>query len=184
MLHPSTSAVVMIDAPGSTQVVAPSLSALSTLVEAAQLLNIPVIVAGYLTTAAPGVLALVRSTHNLGTLISFDPAAGPWPAAPIAQAIAATGRNQLIVSGFWLEEAVTMLVLKSLAVGLDAYVAIDAIAAINSDHSLAAHARLTQAGAVPTTSDQIAREWAALTDDDQVRSALLALVNRLPRNSP
>jgi Isochorismatase family len=184
MLHPLTCTLVMIDTSASSLDITSLIPAMEMMAEAAGILTVPVVTAGYLTTTQTGVIASIRSGQNSGPVLSFDPAVTPWPSTPIGQGIAATGRNQLIVSGVWLEEAITFLALTSLSVGLDTYVAIDAIAAFNPDHSYAAHARLTQAGAVPTSSAQIVREWAALTDDVHNRSTLLALANRHSRNSP
>jgi nicotinamidase-related amidase len=103
----------------------------------------------------------------------FDPTPADWPSSPLGAALAATGRNQVVVLGVWLEEAVTWLALNCLSVGLDTYVPVDATPAIDAANEPAARARLTQAGAVPTSTAQIIREWAALHVNSRTASAIL-----------
>jgi Isochorismatase family len=184
MLLPSTSALVVLDAPVDPRDRTTALSAMAVVLEATRLIQAPILAARYPTPIGPGMLAPLAATLNPQTPLQFDPAAGPWPATAAARALAATGRNQLIVSGFWLEEAITLLALRSLSMGLDTYLAIDATAALDPTHAPMAHARLKQAGAVPTTSAQIVREWAALTSDVRVRADLLTLAASRQNNSP
>jgi hypothetical protein len=177
MLHPSSSVLVVVDAPALLpNVVSLSIGALKTLVDAADLLGVPTISVRYPDTAIPGQIATAGAVSRRVKDIPFDPAAPDWLATQLGTAIAKTGRSQMIVSGLWLEEAITLLVLRGLAFGIDTYVSIDAAIAINPEFALAAHARLTQAGAVPTTTEQILREWAALNADQDIQAKILAML--------
>jgi hypothetical protein len=93
------------------------------------------------------------------------------PRPPVAN----FNRTSLIVAGYWLEEAITFLALRALAHSYRVYVVLDAIAAEDADMADTARQRLVFSGAVPTTSHQIVREWAATTSDPTCRRALWAL---------
>lgn len=178
MLHPSSSVLVIVDAPALTRNVAStSMAALKTLIDAADLLGIPTVSVRYPDTGIPGHIAIAGTVSKSAADIPFDPAASDWPATQLGKAIAKTGRGQMIVSGFWLEEAVTLLILRGLSIGVDTYLSIDATAAINPECVPAALARLTQAGTVPTTTQQILREWAALNADQNVQAKVLAILS-------
>jgi Isochorismatase family len=185
MMHPSTSVLALIDAPVTYLCdAAPSLKNLKMLVDAAVILRVPIFMVRYPDTADVGLLATTYANWSTYPHVVFDPAAVKWQDTKLAQAIAKTERTQLIVSGLWLEEAITLLVLKSLAIGLDTFVPVDATAAINENDGNPAHARLTQAGCVPTTSAQILREWAALSGDAAMQSSIGLLLHQNSANSP
>jgi hypothetical protein len=178
MLHPSSSVLVIVDAPAINPNVATSpMARLKALVDAADMICIPIVLAHYPNTPVPGQIATASTIRRFDVVVPFDPAALDWPATQLGKAIAKAGRNQMIVSGFWLEEAITLLALRGLSIGVDTYVSIDATTAINPEFALAAHARLTQAGAVPTTTEQILREWTALSADASVQARILALLS-------
>jgi nicotinamidase-related amidase len=101
---------------------------------------------------------------------------GPsWSHSGLADALAADGRASLILCGFWLETAVTFVALPALAGGFDVFVLMDAAPARGQDaHGPALH-RLVQAGAVPTTTQQLVVEWIEASADTGQRSALARL---------
>ena len=175
MLISSTSAVLLVDAPPSQGVSlsAHVVSSSRRMLDAASLAAVPTIISLYPAAPPPGVIA--KSVHLNGQALTFpfDPAPEDWPSSPLGAALAASGRNQVVVLGVWLEEAVTWLALNCLSVGLDTYIAADATPAIDAGNAPAARARLTQAGAVPTTTEQIIREWAALHVNARTASAIL-----------
>lgn len=177
MLHPQSSVLVVVDAataiPSTTP---PSIPSLKTLLVAADLLGIPTIATRYPATSAPEHLGKPGSVGAPILNIPFDPAPSDWAATNLGRAIAQTERNQMIVSGFWLEEAITMLCLKGLSIGVDTYVPVDAAPAITPKFARTAHARLTQAGAVPTTTEQILREWSALSADGNAQSKIIGML--------
>lgn len=175
MLVSSTSAVLLVDAPPLRAInLSPHLvSSSRRMFHAASLATVPTIVGLYPTATPPGVIAMSINLDGDVPAYPFDPTPADWPSSPLGAALAATGRNQVVVLGLWLEEAVTWLALNCLSVGLDTYVPTDATPAFDAATEPAARARLTQAGAVPTTTAQIIREWAALHANAGTASAIL-----------
>lgn len=180
MLIASTSAVLLVDAPPSQGInLSPHLvSSSRRMLDAASLATVPTIVALYPTATPPGVIAMSVNLDGDARAFPFDPSPADWPSSPLGAALAATGRNQVVVLGLWLEEAVTWLALNCLSVGLDTYVPTDATPVIDAANEPAARARLTQAGAVPTSTEQIIREWAALHVNAGTASAILGTLPR------
>ena len=175
MLIASTSAVLLVDAPPSQSVSlsAHLVSSSRRMLDAASLADVPTIVGLYPAADQPGVIAMSLNLDDTAPTFAFDPTPEDWPSSALGAALAATGRNQVVVLGVWLEEAVTWLALNCLSVGLDTYVPADATPAFDAANESAARARLTQAGAVPTTTAQIIREWAALHVNADTANAIL-----------
>lgn len=154
------------------------------LIDVAHALHIPTI-AGRFPADATETNYLADTFPNAPkNALSFHPKPENWAATDLGQAIAIEGRNQIVVAGFWLEEAVTLLALNCLAVGYDTYVAGDATPTTDPGLEIAARARLAQAGAVPTSTDQVIREWAALHDDPVHAIKLIADLPQREQNSP
>lgn len=175
MLIARTSAVLLVDAPPlqSLSLSAQVVSTCRRMVDAASLATVPMIVGLYPTATPPGLIAMSLNLEGDTLTFPLDPSPVGWPSSPLGASLAATGRNQVVVLGVWLEEAVTWLALNCLSVGLDTYVPTDATPAIDADNEPAARARLTQAGAVPISTAQIIREWAALHVNARTASAIL-----------
>ncbi len=184
MLDPRKSLLVVMDAPATSARSWPTqFTAHQILTDAAALLAVPRFATRYPDTKVSGLIATAWPAWISTDEKYFDPVASNWATTPLGRAIALTGRSQVILCGFWLEEAITMLALKCLAFGIDIYIPVDATAAINPIYASAAHARLTQAGAVPTTSEQVLREWGALSGDVLIHAKLLALLDGIPTRS-
>lgn len=88
-------------------------------------------------------------------------------------AIASTERPSIVIAGFWLEEAVTFGVLSALGEGYDTYAVFDVTPALDTPTANVAQQRLIHAGAVPTITGQVIREWAAHIPNAQQRLAIL-----------
>lgn len=178
VLDPKSSVVLVIEststhARADGQAAAPQ----QRVVDAAAIVAAPVLVARH-PDASPGPSAGKRLAY-MSDPPSFvlDAVTPNWSTTSLGVAVAATGRNQLIVAGQWLEDAVTLIVLRSLSVGYDTYVPLDATPAHDPALAAIAHTRLVQAGVVPTSSAQIVREWAALSEARDTSDALLALLS-------
>jgi Isochorismatase family len=185
MMHPSNSVLTLIDSPATEFCdVLQSLKSLKLLHDAATILRVPIFAVRYPDTSDIGIIAAAYPNWSTHKKIAFDPAIFKWQNTQLAQAIVTTTRTQVVIAGFWLEEAVTLLALRSLAIGLDTCVPVDAAAAINENDANTAHCRLTQAGSVPTTSGQILREWAALCGDATMQSHIGHLLRENSANSP
>lgn len=180
MMLPSTSMLVIVDSPAIAYADDVTiLSALKVLFDAAALFNVPSFVVRYSDRPAAGLINAICVSEAPAKNFQFEPTAAVWRTTILGKAIADTNRKQLIVSGLWLEEAVTLLALKSLATGLDTFIPIDATAAVKPTHAITAQARLTQAGAVPTSCEQVLREWAALSGDSHLHGSVDLLLSQL-----
>lgn len=93
-----------------------------------------------------------------------------------AAAVTATGRRKLVIAGVSTEGCVLQTVLGALRLDYDVYVVADASASVTVETHNTAMARMTQAGAVPTT-------WFSLTGEMTVdhRSSLGPLNQQLMR---
>ncbi|MFM9940281.1 MAG: isochorismatase family protein [Hyphomicrobiaceae bacterium] len=185
MLIPSSSALVLIE-PAETQAshVSFDFACLSQrIIAVAALAGVPVLHAVYSPSMRGQPSVSQHSKVDGAHRIQFEPEPKAWATSTLGTVLAASGRNQVVVIGHWLEEAITLLVLNCLSTGLDAYVPSDLTPAITSANELAARARLNQAGAVPTSSEQIIREWAALHHDEKIAQPLLDLLTSIPSHS-
>lgn len=154
------------------------------LFDGAKILNVPTIFGRFPADADGSELFSHSISNSSMSSLPFHPKPEAWAATEFGQAIAATSRNQVIIAGFWLEEAVTLLALNCLAVGYDTYLAGDATPAVDGALEAAARARLAQAGVVPTSIDQVIREWAALHDDPAHAGKLIAGLPQRAQSSP
>jgi len=100
----------------------------------------------------------------------------PWAESPLGIALAKTGRNSLLICGYWLDECITFTALNALGEGYDIFLLTDASPPLDNKKRHMAILRLVQAGIVPTTTRQALREWAAEIADTQQRDELLALI--------
>ena len=85
-------------------------------------------------------------------------AVSPWDAPGYAEAIARTGRRQLVMAGVTTEQCVALGAIRARAAGYDVYVVVDASASLDARAEQAAIARLAQAGVVTTTWSPLAAE--------------------------
>lgn len=153
------------------------------LIDVANIMQAPVLIGCFPGEAETDCLAEAFPNFPR-TGLPFHPKPETWAATEFGQAIAAASRNQVVIAGFWLEEAVTLLALNCLAVGYDTYLARDATPAVDAALEPTARARLAQAGVVPTSIDQVIREWAALHDDPSHAVKLIAGLPQRAQSSP
>ena len=87
-----------------------------------------------------------------------------WDTAAFRDAIKATGKKNILLSGLWTEVCITWPTLNMLAAGYNIYVVEDACAGTSPAAHDAALARMTQAGAVRMTTVatvlEFQRDWA------------------------
>lgn len=84
---------------------------------------------------------------------------GAWEAPGYADAVRASGRKQLILSGITTEQCVTFTARSALAEGYQVYVVLDASASLDERSETAAVARLTAMGAIVTTWSPLAASF-------------------------
>lgn len=81
-------------------------------------------------------------------------------------------REIVLVCGAYLEEQISLAAHFLLITGYPIFLLRDLIAAKSGQHSYVHYLRLTQSGAVATTSQQLIYEWAA-SETDPIRRAML-----------
>ena len=185
MLIPDNCAVVLVDAATSSSsrtALEMIVSRVQRLIEVANIIHVPIVLAHYPTSAAHGILSARITLPAPPQSFPLLPKHEAWSSTDLGKAIAATCRNQVVIAGFWLEEAVTLLTLNCLSVGFDTYVVGDATAVIDFAQEQTARSRLRQAGTVPTSTEQIIREWVALLEDVTQAAYLIACVQSRAQN--
>lgn len=187
MLVPNNSAVVIVASTISVER-QPMLQTFTfrtqRLIDVADIMQVPIIIGRFPGGTVNTDCLTYAFINSPKVTLPFHPKPETWATTDLGQSIAAASRNQVIIAGFWLEEAVTLLALNCLAVGYDTYVAGDATPAIDAGLEPAARTRLAQAGVVPTSVDQVIREWAALHDDPVQAVKQIADLPQREQNSP
>ncbi|MGW1545138.1 hydrolase [Streptomyces sp. NPDC002309] len=88
----------------------------------------------------------------------------PWEDGAVIEAIKATGRKKIVLSGLWTEVCVVLPALSALAQGYEVYVVADTCGGLTPEAHEHAMQRMIQAGAVPVTWIQVLlelqRDWA------------------------
>lgn len=82
-----------------------------------------------------------------------------WDDKGVVAELAKTGRKKLIIAGLWTEVCVNMPTLEALRAGYQVYVVTDASGGTSKEAHDETIRRLTQAGAVPVTWQQVLLEW-------------------------
>ncbi|RSS93328.1 hydrolase [Streptomyces sp. WAC05292] len=87
-----------------------------------------------------------------------------WEDEALVEAVKATGRKKIVLSGLWTEVCLVLPALSALAQGYEVYVVTDASGGVTPAAHEHAIARMTAAGAVPVTWVQVLlelqRDWA------------------------
>lgn len=87
-----------------------------------------------------------------------------WEDQNVVDAIKATGRRKIVISGLWTEVCIVLPTLSALAQGYEVYVVTDASGGVTKVAHDNAVTRMVQAGAVPVTWIQVLlelqRDWA------------------------
>ncbi|MET9493117.1 isochorismatase family protein [Nocardia sp. NPDC006630] len=77
----------------------------------------------------------------------------------VLDAIRATGRRKLVLTGLWTSMCMTFSALHALREGFQVYGIVDAAGDMSAEAHDCAVARMTQAGVVPVTWMQVTSEW-------------------------
>ncbi len=100
-----------------------------------------------LTDALPGVSPIERTSMN------------SWEDAAFVEAVRASGKKKLVIAGLWTEVCVVLPTLEALRDGYEVYVVTDACGGTTTEAHERAVQRMTQAGAIPVTWQQVMLEW-------------------------
>lgn len=182
MLTPDDS-IVAIMAISSSAAASDCTKETSRIIQCAHLLAIPTLNVTYSHVASISTLhRSVSLVSGHASALEFEPEVEEWQGTKLAETLLATGRRQLLICGKWLEEGVSLLALRAMRAGVDAHVCVDASPALHSDQMPILLARLVQHNVVVTTSEQVVREWLALSSSDR-RSAAQQVLDEILRNS-
>ncbi|MEQ1696754.1 MAG: hypothetical protein ABL901_13015 [Hyphomicrobiaceae bacterium] len=181
MLNPQNSIVVMLEAlPISGDIAAGS--SLQRVISCAEALSIPIFCASYRLDKLEKTIRAEAPSSIGYPSFPFEPEVDEWQTTVLAQAIAATGRRQLLICGRWLKEGITLLAHQAMRIGLDAYVCIDISLPLQQDHLTTLQLRLVQHNIVVTTTEQAVREWIALSPSEK-RQLTLPFLKIAPERS-
>src|SRR6266700_3336563 len=114
----------------------------------------------------PGQTVIERSSMN------------SWDDAGFRQAIHATGRKNIILTGLWTEVCVTWPTIEMLAAGYNIYVVEDCCGATSNAAQEAALSRMVQAGAVRLTTIAALLEWQRDWKNREHYDALMSLLKQ------
>ena len=81
-------------------------------------------------------------------------------------------RSILLICGAFLEEQVSLAAHYMLVTGFEVYLLRELVVSKSPDHAYFHDLRLVQAGAVPTTLQQLVYEWMATEKDEAIRNQL------------
>jgi nicotinamidase-related amidase len=107
------------------------------------------------------------STPRRWQKVHFDAHAEP----AFAEAMAGTGRRQVVLCGTEAHICVLQTGLGLLAAGYEVYWLVDATASRRAAEARLDRERVVQAGAVPVSADMVAYEWLLRCDDERFRQA-------------
>ncbi|MDN3521262.1 isochorismatase family protein [Halomonas ramblicola] len=105
--------------------------------------------------------------HRLWHKVHFDAHAEP----AFAEALAASGRRQVVLCGSEAHICVLQTGLGLLQAGYEVYWFTEACASRRAAEARLARERLVQAGAVPVSADMVAYEWLQRCDDARFKEA-------------
>ncbi|MCC9308358.1 hydrolase [Kitasatospora sp. RB6PN24] len=134
------------------------------LAKAAKIFDVPVVLSTVAAESFSGPilpqLKAVFPDHEVIDRTSMN----AWEDEPLVEAVKATGRSKIILSGLWTEVCLVLPALSALQQGYEVYVVADASGGVSPRAHEHALQRMTAAGAVPVTWVQVLlelqRDWA------------------------
>ena len=125
---------------------------LVALAKASQLLHIPAIYTASVPTGPNGPsLSEVKDNAPNAKYVNREGEINAWDSKEFVNAVKATGKKTLIISGMWTSVCVAYPALSALGEGYTVYAVADASGDITPEAHNLAMLRLTQAGAIPIT---------------------------------
>jgi nicotinamidase-related amidase len=130
------------------------------LAKAAKIFNVPATITTVETESFSGhtypELLAVYPTHKILERSSMN----SWDDQNVRDALAATGRKKIVVSGLWTEVCNLMFALSAIKdAQYEIYMVADASGATSADAHKYAMDRMVQAGVIPVTWQQVLLEW-------------------------
>ncbi|MBK8189417.1 MAG: hydrolase [Vampirovibrionales bacterium] len=129
------------------------------LLEAARILSVPVMVTEQYPQGLGATVHDLRDALPDRAIVLEKTAFGAVEAPGFTDALQACGRSQVIVCGIEAHICVTQTTLQLLELGKTVFLAHDAVSSRQKRNLKAALWRMTQAGAIPFTSEMALFEW-------------------------
>ncbi|MEV4558234.1 hydrolase [Kitasatospora sp. NPDC049285] len=134
------------------------------LAKAAKVFDVPVVLSTVAAESFSGpILPQLREVFPDQEVIDRT-SMNAWENAALVEAVKATGRSKIILSGLWTEVCLVLPALSALEQGYEVYVVADASGGVSPQAHEHALQRMTAAGAVPVTWVQVLlelqRDWA------------------------
>ncbi|MGW9031765.1 hydrolase [Streptomyces sp. NPDC055722] len=134
------------------------------LAKAAKAFDVPVVLTTVAAESFSGPLLPQLAEVFPGQEIIDRTTMNAWEDSAVVEAIKATGRKKIILSGLWTEVCLVLPALSALGQGYEVYVVADASGGISPQAHEHALQRMINAGAVPVTWIQVLlelqRDWA------------------------
>lgn len=129
------------------------------LAKAAKAFSVPTILTTVAAESFSGpILPEIRAVYPENTIYDRT-SMNTWDDKRVVAELAKSGRKKLIIAGLWTEVCVNMPTLEALREGYQVYVVTDASGGTSKEAHDETIRRLTQAGAVPVTWQQVMLEW-------------------------
>lgn len=145
---------------------------IAVLIQAACILDVPVIVTEQYPKGLGPTISQLKQVfpEESGAVKVFEKTEfGSLTDANIQNAIP-TGRKQLVVCGIETHVCVNQTVHQALEQGLQTHVVRDAVSSRHPDNHVTALQKMTQSGAVPTTTEMVLFEWLSTSKHPQFKA--------------
>lgn len=146
------------------------------LIKAAKTFGVPVILTTVTEREFSGKTAK-HLTDSYPELVPIDRTAiNCWEDDNLKRAVTSTRRNKLILAGLWTEACITFPALSMMEDGYEVYVVEDACGGATRAAHEVAMSRLTQAGAIPLTWQQVMLEFQRDWSNKETYQAVIDIV--------
>ncbi|MEF3114060.1 hydrolase [Streptomyces chrestomyceticus] len=140
------------------------INATTGLAKAARVFDVPVVLSTVAAESFSGpILPQLRAVFPDAPVVDRT-SMNAWEDQALVDAVKATGRRKIILSGLWTEVCLVLPALSALSQGYEVYVVADASAGVTPEAHEHAMQRMTAAGAAPVTWLQVLlelqRDWA------------------------
>ncbi len=134
---------------------------MQAIVKTAKVFNVPIIETtvavdlGYNKTTIPALRSLIPDGNKVIDRVTLN----GWQDQEFIDAVKATGRKKIIMTGLWTGGCPALTTLDALRDGYEVYAVSDAMGETSVDAHNRAMDRMVQAGAVPVTWEVVLAEW-------------------------
>ncbi|MFE0457352.1 hydrolase [Streptomyces sp. NPDC058914] len=164
LLTPEKSVLLLIDHQGAQFAGMRSMDAslvinnVTALAKGAKLFNVPTILTTVVEDRGGHIIRQLQDVFPEQTPIDRT-AINTWEDQRVVDAVAATGRKDLIIAGLWTDICLAWPAIHALADGYRVFAVTDASGATTTEAHERGIERMIQAGVIPTCSGTVVSEW-------------------------